>query len=486
MATLHKEDGIVYQAGFGNEFESEAVPGALPQGRNNPRNVPLGLYAEQLSGTAFTSPRHLNRRTWMYRIQPSVLDGKQNGEYMRCGEFGVMTTNNDGESGDHDDTNDFVDPNPLRWFPRPMSDIEKTNSFVEGLERMAHSGSPELKDGLSIYMYYFGRDMIDEHFSNADGDLLIVPQNAALAITTELGRMVVHPKEFCVIPRGIIFSVQAFQKSDDEVHDSDPNAAGVCRGYVLEVYKGHFALPELGPIGSNGLANARDFLHPTAWFVSNKEEYREKSVIFTKVGGVLFERTQSHSPYNVVAWHGNYVPFKYNLERFCAVNSVTYDHMDPSIYTVLTCCGTGREEALADFVVFPPRVLATDNNTLRPPWFHRNTMTEFMGLICGQYDAKDKGGFQPGGASLHPCMTPHGPDVPSYAKAVNDPCETPIKMTGGMAFMFETTLQLRVDYTARSCSQRDSRYTDCWSGFQEGSGNSPDQFWELLAQSVQE
>ena len=476
------EDGIYYQTGFGNSFESELLPDALPRGRNNPRFVPYGLYAEQLSGTAFTLPRHVNRRTWLYRIQPGVA-GSAHSDFVLADNnvFGCSTTESDNATtmettASTDDANaknqntNRADPNPMRWKPFPFCEPDSNTSFLSGLKLLLSSGSPETKYGLAIYMYSFDRSMVDEHVYNADGDFLIVPQTGSLRIHTELGRLVVHPHEICVIPRGIVFSVLHYDEADPPT-----------RGYVLETYAGHFQLPELGPIGSNGLANARDFFHPTAWCESTQTEYNRSCTLFSKFGGRLWVREQApHSPYNVVAWHGNYVPFKYNLNRFCAVNSVTFDHIDPSIYTVLTCCsgGSSGSEPLADFVVFPHRILATDDNTLRPPWFHRNTMSEFMGLISGTYDAKTAQGFAPGGASWHPCMAPHGPDADSYDKAVaaNVTTLAPVAYRGGVAFMFETTCMMRVSEYALTHDTRDTHYArNCWSGLKDTFTG-----WELL------
>lgn len=499
-ASLVLEDGILYQTGFGNSFETEAIPNALPRGRNNPRQVPYQLYTEQLSGTAFTVPRHINRRTWLYRIQPAVAGACQ--AFVPCSSSPHQTTANTANSHNTSTSSKTeselpqvfnipsttpvqADPNPMRWNPMPFCP-KGTTTFLSGLKLLMSSGSPLTKFGLAIYMYSFDQDMIHEHWYNSDGDILIVPQTGSLRIHTELGRLVVHPHELCVIPRGIVFSVHKFDPTDPPT-----------RGYVLETYAAsHFQLPELGPLGSNGLANARDFYHPTAWCsATTLQEYTNEHhvedgphIVYTKFGGTWFVRRNSpHTPYNVVAWHGTYAPFKYNLNRFCAINSVTYDHVDPSIYTVLTCVGgsnSGCGEALADVVIFPPRTLATDTNTLRPPWFHRNTMSEFMGLLSGQYDAKQSqqpgggGGFQPGGASLHPCMTPHGPDTASYEKAIADECTRPVRWDGGMAFMFETTCLLEVSDYARSCNHRDYEYaTSSWSGLK-----STFDGWHLLSQ----
>lgn len=481
-----------YHSGFGNEFSSEALAGALPIGRNTPRLVPFNMYTEQLSGTAFTAPRHTNKRTWLYRIQPSVATVSA----VNCKEaasdsptcpnvrlrrfFGGCNPS---------ECEPVVDA--CRWHPMPSTDdfhstvecgepvapdsdmadagdeAKKSDQidFVRALKLVCHAGDPALKNGLAIYQYSgISTSMNHTHLVNADGDFLIVPSNGTIQILTELGRLTLVPTEIAVIPRGIVFQVNVKNNDNDDINNTEMNSQGAC-GYVLEIYSAAgFQLPELGPIGSNGLANARDFFYPEAWCAAvKKEDYVNSHTILTKMHSELFARRLDHTPYNVVAWHGNYLPYKYDLTRFCAVNSVTYDHLDPSLYTVLTCPSTTPGTALADFVIFPPRALATDANTLRPPWFHRNTMSEYMGLIYGQYDAKKRPGFIPGGGSLHNCMTPHGPDSDSYYSAVADPCETLTVLAGGMAFMFETCLSMRVSPRALSDPQwRDMKYADCW------------------------
>ena len=434
-----------YQAGFGNELESEAVEGALIKGRNNPKTVPLGLYTEQLSGTAFTCPRHTNQRTWLYRQQPSVIHNVHKFQSTRM------------YFGQEDPTVGILDPNPLRWQPFLEDDnLVRDKDFVSGMHLLGGSGDPSTKNGLAIYIYLAGTSMHNRHLSNSDGDFLILPQQGTLEITTELGKLQVAPGEFCVIPRGIIFQVHV-DLSDSSDSKSSFHAA---RGYVLEIYKGHFSLPELGPIGSNGLANARDFQYPVAWY-EPQETSTSSSTLFNKFGSQLWSKPIATSPYNVVAWHGTYLPFKYNLANFCAVNSVTFDHLDPSIYTVLTVAGDDPGTALVDFVIFPPRWMSTDANTFRPPWFHRNTMTEFMGLLSGSYDAKTSA-FSPGGASLHSCMTPHGPDSASYHKNVVAPCDTPTKLDGGLAFMFETSCMLKLSNFALRNPGLEDAYGECW------------------------
>lgn len=458
-ASTVEQDGLVYQTGLGNQFESECIPGALPRGRNNPRMVPFGLYTEQLSGTAFTAPRAENRRVWLYRIQPSVTIGAAE-SLPQEQQF----------AGGCDPRACEAAIDPLRWHPYPVDGAAGVEyDFVSGLKLQCHAGDPAMREGLAIYLYSFGTNMKDlqTHFVDHDGELLIMPQQGSLDVLTELGRLIVHPTELVVIPRGVVFQVNHFEgESKGPIPGTSPTATA--RGYMLEVYKGGFALPELGPIGSNGLANARDFLHPVAWCVA-QSDYEKPCSIVAKMQSQLYAKSSTHSPYNVVAWHGNYSPYKYNLERFCAVNSVTYDHLDPSIYTVLSCQSEHVGTALADVVLFPPRVLATDANTLRPPWFHRNVMSEYMGLLYGAYDAKESsgtdgaGGFVPGGSSLHNAMVPHGPDAATYVRAVADPCDAPVLLNRGLAFMFETYLPLRVNPQAlRDEAWRDVDYTACW------------------------
>jgi homogentisate 1,2-dioxygenase len=470
----YQNETYEYLSGFGNTLQSECLPGALPQSRNNPRQVPYGLYTEQLSGTAFTAPRHKNQRTWCYRIVPSVVS--------------VETTTNNNNVRLDSYFGGPVHPkqcqpciDPLRW--KPMEIPTTNTTFLNGNRLFCTAGDVETKYGLSIYQYGINASMHQEYMVNTDGLFLIVPQSGTIRVQTEFGRLCVRPTEIVVIPRGIVFSLDVLSSDDHDDTTAEPPSSW--RGYVLEIYDGGagFQLPELGPIGANGLANARDFLYPVArCCVDNHTTSSTDPTmtttshrIITKSHSVLFARTVSHSPYNVVAYHGNYLPYKYDLKKFCAINSVSYDHIDPSIYTVLTCPSVTPGTALADFVIFPPRVLATDPNTFRPPWFHKNCMSEFMGLISGSYDAKT--GFVPGGASLHGIMTPHGPDAESYHKAVADPCDTPAKLDDGLAFMFETCLSLRVAPQALDDPNwRDMDYQQCWQGLTDENFEG----WELL------
>ncbi|KAI9190384.1 hypothetical protein H9P43_001818 [Blastocladiella emersonii ATCC 22665] len=424
-----------YQSGFGNEFASETpgFEGALPEGQNTPQVCPYGLYAEQLSGSAFTAPRGHNLRTWMYRIRPSVCHTPFARANLPTAH--VVRHFADGECE--------PTPNQLRWSPLDIPKAGKV-PFHAGLHTFCGAGGPETKSGLAIHMYTANADMERTSMYNSDGEFLIVPQQGALDIKTEMGKLYVAPNEIAVIPRGIKFSV------------SLPD--GPARGYVLEVYNGRFELPDLGPIGANGLANPRDFLYPVATF----EEVSGEFTVINKYANILWQASMDHSPFNVVAWHGNYAPYKYDLAKFNAMNTVTFDHPDPSIFTVLTCKSNTPGVAIADFVIFPPR-WATGEGTFRPPYFHRNVMSEFMGLVKGAYEAKAEG-FVPGGASLHSMMTPHGPDAPTFEKASNAALN-PVRVADGtMAFMFESSLMMTVSKWALEESKKVQQ--DYWTHWQ--------------------
>lgn len=425
------EDGdLRYASGFGNHLESEAIPGALPKGMNTPQHAPFGLYAEQLSGTAFTLPRGVNARTWMYRLSPSVTAGPSvvREEPTRlCSDFSAM----------------HVAMDQLRWSPLPAP--EGLVTFVEGLVTYCGAGSAAMKQGVAIHVYSANTDMVDEAFANMDGDMLVVPQEGGLLVTTELGRLTVPVGHVLVIPRGIAFAVAA-------------SGNGLLRGYALEVFDdAHFRLPDLGVIGANGLAEPRDVEHPVAWFEDRACAFR----LVAKMQGQLAVRDLSHSVFDVVAWHGNYAPYRLDLARFRTVNSVSVDHPDPSIFTVLTVPGVPGGPPTADFVIFPPRWLCAEQ-TFRPPYFHRNCMAEFMGLISGGYDAKS--GFRPGAASLHNVGTPHGPDKATYDRALVEDTTTPSKFVGGLAFMFECRLPLRLTDFAAKGPTREGDYRSCWDG----------------------
>ena len=421
-----------YLSGFGNEHATEAVPGALPQGRNSPQKVPYGLYAEQLSGTAFTAPRRENRRSWLYRMRPSA-----NHRAFRPLPQGLFHSGPFAEGA--------VTPNRLRWDPQPAP--TRPTDFIEGMVTFAGNGGPASGAGLSIHLYAANRSMQDAVFFSADGEMLIVPQRGRLSLFTELGRLEVAPGEIAVIPRGVRFRA--------ELPD------GEAAGYVCENHGALFRLPELGPIGANGLANPRDFLTPVAAF----EDVDRPVRVVQKFLGRLWETELDHSPLDVVAWHGNLAPYKYDLARFNTIGTVSFDHPDPSIFTVLTSPSDTPGTANCDFVIFPPRWMVAED-TFRPPWFHRNVMSEFMGLVHGVYDAKEGGGFAPGGASLHNCMNAHGPDRHSWEQATNATLR-PHKIENTLAFMFESRHVIAPTRAAMESPTLQQDYDACWDGFEK-------------------
>ncbi|MFN2412411.1 MAG: homogentisate 1,2-dioxygenase [Pyrinomonadaceae bacterium] len=451
---------FTYLSGFGNEFATEAVEGALPIGRNSPQKVPLGLYAEQFSGTAFTAPRVLNKRTWTYRIRPSVLhkpferysralaDGQASASLFKSTPFDEIVTT----------------PNQLRWDPLPIP--TSRCDFVDGITTIAGNGDSFAQSGMAVHIYSCNASMADRYFYNADGEMLIVPEMGGLTIYTELGVIVIQAGDVCCIPRGLKFRVEigAVLRTSPSA-EAPPKTGGEpgktpARGYICENYGQQFRLPDLGPIGANGLANARDFETPVAWY----EDKDESSEIVAKFGGNLWSCKADHSPLDVVAWHGNYAPYKYDLQRFNTIGSVSFDHPDPSIFTVLTSPSDLHGTANCDFVIFPDRWLVTED-TFRPPWYHRNTMSEYMGLIYGQYDAKEEG-FVPGGGSLHNQMSAHGPDLDAFEKASNASLQ-PQKLSGTLAFMFESRYIIRPTKYAMESAELQHEYSGVWQGLKK-------------------
>ena len=418
-------DALRYMTGFGSHFESEALEGALPKGRNSPQRPPFGLYAEQLSGSSFTSPRHENRRSWLYRMRPTA-DHRPYVRYDGAPLFAPGTVE------------DPLPPNRLRWDP---ADLPDGKDFVDGIATMLANRDPADLEGVAIHLYRATKSMERRVFVDADGELLIIPQQGTLRISTEFGRIEVPPGFIALMPRGVKFRVEV---------------DGEARGYVAENHGLPLRLPELGPIGSNGLANARDFETPAAWF----EDSDDETEVVQKYLGSLWTTTLDHSPLDVVAWHGNLAPCRYDLSRFNTIGTVSFDHPDPSIFTVLTSPSDVPGRANADFVIFPPRWMVAEG-TFRPPWFHRNVMSEAMGLISGAYDAKAEG-FQPGGLSLHNLMSGHGPDLESWRRA-SDAELKPTKIEGTMAFMVETCWPYRPTHFAFDRAQPD--YDMAWSGF---------------------
>jgi len=423
---------LQYQTGFCNDWASEALAGALPVGRNSPQHCPYGLYAEHLSGTAFTAPRAENRRSWLYRLRPSAAGQRPFSIYEPHGwvsQFNQAAT----------------PPHPLRW--NPPSESRQCTDWVDGVRTWAGNGSPDQLAGVAIHMYAASAGMTTRHFYNADGELLFVPVQGRLRLPTEMGVIELVPSEITVIPRGVRFRV--------ELPDNRST------GYLLENFGAPLRLPELGPIGSNGLANPRDFQTPVAWYEDQTGEFE----LIAKFAGRLWRTTMDHSPLNVVAWHGNYAPYKYDLKRFNAIGSISFDHPDPSIFTVLTSPSDTPGSANVDVVVFPPRILVAED-TFRPPWFHRNVASEFMGLIHGVYDAKTAG-FLPGGASLHNCMSAHGPDADTYARTLKQSTSAPQYLRDTLAFMFETRHIIHPTDHALKSPLLQQDYLQCWQDLRQ-------------------
>jgi homogentisate 1,2-dioxygenase len=433
-----------YLSGFGNGFESEALPGALPLGRNSPQNCAYGLYAEQLSGSPFTAPRASNERSWLYRIRPSVS---------HWGRFAEVDTSPGSPTEAVKWWRSAPDDAPrlpiaqMRWNPHPIPDPAfPATTFITGVRTITTGGDVATQTGFAAHVYVVTDSMVDEYFYNGDAEMLIVPEQGSLHLCTEFGVLDIAPGEMAVVPRGVKLRV--------EVPD------GTARGYLCENYGGAFTLPERGPIGANCLANPRDFLSPVASY----EDVDAASTLYVKWDGALWSTELAHSPLDVVAWHGNYVPYKYDLRRFSPVGPLLFDHADPSIFTVLTSPSETPGTANIDFVCFPERWMVAED-TFRPPWYHMNIMSEFMGLIYGIYDAKPEG-FVPGGISLHNSMMPHGPDADAFAAGSSEETK-PVKLEGTMAFMFETCFPQRVTAYAAALPQLQGDYADCWSGLEK-------------------
>ena len=417
-----------YQSGFGNEFSSEAMPGALPVGQNNPQQPPLGLYTEQISGTAFTVPNDRNRRTWFYRIRPSVR---------HAWRFTEASTDHEIRTAPCREDNPPI--GQLRWDPPPFPDGPAT--FVSGIHTVATNGNAHTQVGMAAHLYMATESMTDTYFYNADGEFLIVPQNGRLRFITECGVLIAGPGEIVVIPRGMVYRVELIDAT--------------ARGYICENYGTYLAPPERGPIGANGLANPRDFLYPVASF----EDVEQAGELSVKFDGRLFAVETEYSPLDVVGWHGNHVPYKYDLATFNVMGSISFDHPDPSIFTVLTSPSADPGVANIDFVVFKDRWLVGEH-TFRPPWYHKNIMSEFMGILYGVYDAKEEG-FLPGGMSLHNMYFPHGPDHDAWLKATTSDL-APEKLSDTMAFMFETRYPLIPTGYAGSIPALQDDYPSVW------------------------
>lgn len=406
----------MYLQGFGNYHQTEAVPGALPNSQNSPQHCHLGLYAEQLSGTAFTRPRQNNLHSWLYRILPSVVQGN----YSLYEKQLAMPYHAEQA------------PNPLRWSPLS---IQEDCDFIDGLFHLAGNQL------VNAYLYHCTRSMHETYFTNHDGEMLFVPYLGEVIVHTEFGKLRLSAGMIAVIPRGVKFKMELVT----------PEA----KGYLCENGGNPLTLPQLGIIGANGLANPRHFQYPVAAF----EEKCNNTTLICKYQNKLWSATCKHSPLNVVAWHGNYAPYCYDLSLFNTINTVSFDHPDPCIFTVLSSESDTPGVANLDLVIFPPRWMVAEH-TFRPPYYHRNFMNELMGLVHGQYDAK-KEGFLPGGISIHNCMTPHGPDQLSYEQAIGQNLQPEVYLNS-LAFMFETKDVWLVTEQAMDLPERQKDYTNCW------------------------
>lgn len=423
---------LEYMSGFNNEHETEALTDALPKGQFSPQKVNYNLYTEQFSSTAFTAPRHSNRRSWTYRIRPSIAMG----DFLPYSQSLIKTG---------PETDIPCPPNVLRWDPLPLPETQ--TDFIDGLITVGTNGDAKVQTGMGIHCYCANAPMGNRVFYSSDGEMLFVPQQGTLYVKTEFGRLTAAPGEIMVIPRGVRFSV--------DVAENDP-----VRGYICENYGHPFVLPERGPVGANGYSNQRDFLYPTAWF----EDKDTPHTVINKFCGNLFAAELDHSPFDVVAWVGNSAPYKYDLANFNVMNTVSFDHPDPSIFTVLTSPSELEGTANVDFVIFPPRWMVAEH-TFRPPYYHRNVMSEFMGLIEGTYDAKEHG-FVPGGMSLHNCMTPHGPEAEVFEKASNAEL-SPQQYKDTLAFMFESRFPIAPSAYAMQTPLRQKDYIGCWKGLKK-------------------
>lgn len=426
--------GSSYQSGFGSYFECEAETGALPKGQNSPRNPAYGLYAEQINGSAFTAPRSSNLRSWLYKIRPSVVHRRFVPARLEGWQTPPFANNGNG-----------ISPQQMRWDPYPLPTSDQKVTLFESLQTWLGNGDPEGRSGAAIHLYAANAAKDDEFFVNADGEMLFLPQLGELAVDTEMGYLEASPGFLLVIPRGIKFRVKLL---------SEP-----VRGYLAENFGAPMRLPELGPIGANGLANPRDFEYPQAKYWDEKASFE----LLCKYGGRFWRSALDANPLDVVAWHGNYAPYRYDMARFNTIGTVSYDHPDPSIFTVLSSPSALQGVANLDFVIFPPRWMVAEHS-FRPPYYHRNLMSEYMGLISGSYDAKPKG-FLAGGGTLHNCMSPHGPDSEAF-RAASQGSDSPEKYKDVLAFMFESHRDWRISREALESPLLQDDYSECWQGLE--------------------
>ncbi len=429
-----------YMPGFGNDFETEALPGALPQGMNSAAEMQL----RALRRTALGDRIHRTQppeRTHLVLPHPA---------------FGQAYASVPEDRGAALEVGPCIDPDIIslgqyRWDPVAVPQGERL-TWITGMRTMVTAGDVGTQAGMASHMYLVNASMEDEYFFSADGELLVVPQEGRLRFCTELGVIDLEPKEIAILPRGLVYRVEVLE--------------GPARGFVCENYGQKFQLPGRGPIGANCMANRRDFKTPVAAY----EDREVPSKVYVKWCGQFHVTEIGHSPLDVVAWHGNYAPVKYDLRTYCPIGAVLFDHPDPSIFTVLTAPSGIEGTANIDFVLFRERWMVAEN-TFRPPWYHKNVMSELMGNIYGVYDAKPKG-FVPGGMSLHNCMLPHGPDLNAFEHASNEPM-VPVKQDDTMSFMIETRFPQHLTEWAATAGHLQDDYIDCWGSLEKKFDGTP-------------
>jgi len=421
---------LEYMSGFGNEFQSEAVAGALPQGQNSPQKCAFGLYSELVSGTVFTAPRALNRRSYLFRTRPTVAQP----DFQRCELANFKTP-----------PLEFPPyPMAMRWDPYPLELAR--GDFLDGMTTICGNGSPVQQSGLAIHTYCANRSMTGRAFSNADGEMLILPQHGGIRVTTEVGLLEAAPGELVLIPKGMKFRVDLL--------------SDVARGFVCENFGHPFVLPELGLIGSNGLANACDFLTPVAHF----EDSDEPVELVHKYAGAFWSATMGHSPFNVVAWRGNWAACKFDMHRFVVLGAQMVDHPDPSIFCALTSPSHPVAGGNVDFMILPPRWLVAEH-TFRPPGFHRSAVAEFLALIQGAHDTRASR-FAPGASSLHNNWTAHGPDVATHDKGRVAEL-VPTKFEETLVIMLDSRFPYEIAPGGMDGPHRQLDCTSSWQGFQK-------------------
>ncbi|GAW13093.1 hypothetical protein ANO14919_024710 [Xylariales sp. No.14919] len=410
------KDPYTYLNGFRSYHQTEAVPGANPIAINSPQRPPFGLRTERISNSSFVTPtREGNLQTWLYRVTTSL----------QAGEFTLL-----------DETSESANPPvPTRLTPNsclwPKIPVEDGANWTQQ-KLLGRNGDPQKKSGSAFWVFSITEDMPAQvTFSSLDGEALIVPQSGALDIQTELGKLLVRQNEIAVIPRGVRYRVA--------LRDGRP-----ARGYVFELFEGHFQLPVLGTIGSTGLANVRDFQIPVACFDGEivgdgaggqvvKAASGGDWTVVSRLNGQLWACAQDHTPFDVVAWHGTCYPYKYDLARFCVLGNTLFDHHDPSLFTVLTAPAYGKAPgtAVLDFGIAPPRWQVAEGS-LWIPYYHRNVMQEFYFPVVRDQapDSPLNGGreFRPFGCGLNGAMAAHGSPDDEYLRATGIDTTKPAKL----------------------------------------------------------